>query len=177
MTNCEHIEDSLGVWLDGELSLAEAEMIRLHLESCTQCAEKRRQLEKLNASLKSLLDSNIPQLALEPFWKGLQERIAEKRAWHQEVTQWFRSALAGPAMAWTIPATIAIILGVLSLDSFRKLVAPRNNFAAVESIDAHGRNVVLWREDETKTTVIWLYHNQEGENDSSGENTEAGPSF
>jgi anti-sigma factor RsiW len=177
MTNCEHIEDSLGVWLDGELSLAEAEMIRLHLESCTQCAEKRRQLEKLNASLKSLLDSNIPQLAVEPFWKGLQERIAEKRAWHQEVTQWFRSALAGPAMAWTIPAAIAIILGVLSLDSFRKLVAPRNNFAAVESIDAHGRNVVLWREDETKTTVIWLYHNQEGENDSSGENTEAGHSF
>jgi anti-sigma factor RsiW len=177
MTSCEHIEESLGVWLDGELSLAEAEAIRRHLESCTQCDGKRRQLEKLNTSLKSALDSNLPQLALEPFWRGLQERIAEKRAWHQEVTEWFQSALARPAVAWAVPVVITIILGVLSVDSFRKLATPRNNFAAVESIDAHGRNVALWREDETKTTVIWLYHNQEGENDSSGENTETGPSF
>jgi anti-sigma factor RsiW len=177
MTSCEHIEQSLGVWLDGELSLAEAEVIRRHLESCTQCDGKRRQLEKLNTSLKSVLDSNLPQLALEPFWRGLQERIAEKRAWHQEVTEWFQSALARPAVAWAVPVVITIILGVLSVDSFRKLATPRNNFAAVESIDAHGRNVALWREDETKTTVIWLYHNQEGENDSSGENTETGPSF
>jgi hypothetical protein len=80
-------------------------------------------------------------------------------------------------VAWAVPATIVIVLALLSLDSFRKLVTPRNNFAAVESIDAHGRNVALWREDETKTTVIWLYHNQEGENESSGENSETGPSF
>jgi anti-sigma factor RsiW len=177
MTSCEHIEESLGVWLDGELSLAEAEIIRRHLESCAQCDGKRRQLEKLNTSLKSVLDSNLPQLALEPFWRGLQERIAEKRAWHQEVTERFQSAFARPAVAWAVPIAITIILGVLSVDSLRKLATPRNNFAAVESIDAHGRNVALWREDETKTTVIWLYHNQEGENESSGENTETGPSF
>jgi anti-sigma factor RsiW len=177
MTSCEHIEDSLGVWLDGELSSAEAEMIRLHLESCAQCDRKRRQLEKLHASLKSLVNSNLPQLALEPFWRGVQERIAEKPRWHKEVREWVHSALTGPGVAWAVPATIVIVLALLSLDSFRKLVTPRNNFAAVESIDAHGRNVALWREDETKTTVIWLYHNQEGENESSGENSETGPSF
>jgi hypothetical protein len=177
MSNCEHIEESLGVWLDGELNSAEAEMIRLHLESCTQCDGKRRQLEKLHASLKSLLGSNLPPLALEPFWQGVQERIAGKRTWRQEVTEWVHSALAGPAAAWAVPGAIVVILAVFSVDSFRKLGTPRNNFAAVESIDAHGRNVALWREDETKTTVIWLYHNQEGENESSGENAETGPSF
>jgi anti-sigma factor RsiW len=177
MRNCEDIAESLGVWLDGELSLADAEVIRLHLESCAQCDGKRRQLEKLHSSLKSLLGSNLPQLALEPFWRGVQERIAEKRTWRQEVTEWIHSAFAGPAVAWAVPAAIVIILAVLSVDSLRKLATPRNNFAAVESIDAHGRNVALWREDETKTTVIWLYHNQEGENESSGENTETGRSF
>jgi anti-sigma factor RsiW len=177
MTSCEHIEDSLGVWLDGELNSAEAELIRLHLESCARCDGKRRQLEKLQASLKSVLDSNLPQLALEPFWRGVQERIAEKQTWRQEVMEWVHSVLAEPAVAWAVPAAIVIILAVLSVDSLRKLVTARNNFAAVESIDAHGRNVALWREDETKTTVIWLYHNQEGENESSGENTETGPSF
>ena len=90
MRNCEDIAESLGVWLDGELSLADAEVIRLHLESCAQCDGKRRQLEKLNSSLKSLLGSNLPQLALEPFWRGVQERIAEKRTWRQEVTEWIR---------------------------------------------------------------------------------------
>ena len=177
MKNCEDIAESLGVWLDGELSLADAEVIRLHLEGCALCEGKRRQLEKLHSSLKSLLDANLPRVALEPFWRGVQERIAEKRTWRQEVTEWVHSVLAGPAGAWAVPVAIVIVLAVLSVDSFRKLAAQRNNFAAVESIDAHGRNVALWREDETKTTVIWLYHNQEGENESSGENTETGPSF
>jgi len=54
---------------------------------------------------------------------------------------------------------------------------PRNNFAAVESIDAYGRNVALLRENETRTTVIWLYQNQEGDNESSGETSNQSPTF
>jgi hypothetical protein len=88
-----------------------------------------------------------------------------------------RSAVVRPGLAWTVPAVIAILLVVFSLNSFWKQRAQRNNFAAVESIDAHGRNVALLREDETKTTVIWLYQNQEGEDESPGENAEASPSF
>ena len=91
--------------------------------------------------------------------------------------EWARSRFAAPGLAWAVPAVIVVLLGVLSLDSFWKLGSQRNNFAAVESIDAHGRNVALLREDETKTTVIWLYQNQEGEDESSGENTETKPSF
>ncbi|HSE89399.1 MAG TPA: hypothetical protein VLJ79_24515 [Candidatus Binatia bacterium] len=91
--------------------------------------------------------------------------------------KWARATFAGPGLAWVVPAVIIIVLGALSFDSFWKLRAQRNNFAAVESIDAHGRNVALLREDETKTTVIWLYQNQEGEDESSGEITEASPSF
>jgi hypothetical protein len=34
----------------------------------------------------------------------------------------------------------------------------------------------LLREDDTKTTVIWLYQNQESD-DEPAENTEAKPSF
>jgi anti-sigma factor RsiW len=177
MKNCEDIAESLGVWLDGELSLADAEVIRLHLEGCALCEGKRRQLENLNSSLKSLLDASLPRVALEPFWRGVQERIAAKRTWRQQVMESIRSGLTGPAGAWAVPAAIVIVLAVLSVDALRKFATQRNNFAAVESIDAYGRNVALWREDETKTTVIWLYHNQEGEDESSGENTETGPSF
>ena len=121
--------------------------------------------------------SNVPRLAFEPFWAGVQERITKKRSWREAVMEWVRSTFAGPGLAWTVPAVIVVLLAVFSLDSFWKLGSQRNNFAAVESIDAHGRNVALLREDETKTTVIWLYQNQEGEDESSGENTETSPSF
>jgi hypothetical protein len=134
-------------------------------------------LEQLHSSLKSLLESDVPRVAFEPFWRGVRERITEKRSWHEEVMKWARATFAGPGLAWVVPAVIIIVLGALSFDSFWKLRAQRNNFAAVESIDAHGRNVALLREDETKTTVIWLYQNQEGEDESSGEITEASPSF
>jgi predicted anti-sigma-YlaC factor YlaD len=175
MKDCNFIRESLGVWLDGELSASDAEAIRLHLESCVRCDGERHQLEKLHSSLKSLLVSNVPRVAFEPFWSGVRERITEKRSWHEEVAEWARSIFAGPGLAWAVPAVIVILLGVLSLDSFWKLGSQRNNFAAVESIDAHGRSVALLREDETKTTVIWLY--QEGENESSEETTETNPSF
>ena len=165
MRTCEDIRELLGVWLDG---------IRLHLQSCTQCNGELRQLERLHSSLKSLIESNGSRVAFEPFWRGVQERIAEKRPWYREVVEWARSTLAGPGLAWAIPA---VVLSVVSFNSIWKLLGQRNNFAAVESIDAHGRNVALLREDETKTTVIWLYQNQEGEDDSSGENTETNPSF
>jgi anti-sigma factor RsiW len=177
MRTCGDIRELLGVWLDGELSPRDAEGVRLHLQNCTQCNSELRQLERLHSSLKSLIESNGPRVAFEPFWRGVQERIAEKKPWHRGAVEWARSTLAGPGLAWAIPAVILVVLSVVSLNSVWKLLGQRNNFAAVESIDAHGRNVALLREDETKTTVIWLYQNQEGEDDSSGENTETSPSF
>jgi hypothetical protein len=68
-----------------------------------------------------------------------------------------------------------LLIGAFSLDSLWPAWRGRsqNNFAAVESIDAHGRNVALLREDNTKTTVIWLY--QEEDDDTS--EAPAGPSF
>jgi predicted anti-sigma-YlaC factor YlaD len=177
MTDCERIRASLNRWLDGELSGSDAEVIHVHLENCPLCEAERRQLEKLQSSLKSLLLSNVAPIAFEPFWDGVRERITVKRSWHEDIIEWARSTFARPGLAWTVPAVIAILLAVFSLDSFWKLGAQRNNFAAVESIDAHGRNVALLREDETKTTVIWLYQNQEGEDESPGENAETSPSF
>jgi predicted anti-sigma-YlaC factor YlaD len=177
MRDCKLTRESLSRWLDGDLGASDAEVIRLHLESCATCDGERRQLEKLQSSLKSLLVSNVPRLAFEPFWAGVRERITKKRSRRAAVMEWVQSRFAAPGLAWTVPAVIVVLLGVFSLDSFWKLGSQRNNFAAVESIDAHGRNVALLREDETKTTVIWLYQNQEGEDESSGENTETNPSF
>jgi anti-sigma factor RsiW len=173
--NCETMREVLGPWYDGELSRHDAEAVRLHVESCARCGQEWRELERLDSALKKHFESQAPQIEFEPFWRAVQQRIAAKRTWHEEVIEWVRSIVSGPGLAWAVPAVILFVLAGLSFNSFWRPGAQRNNFAAVESIDAHGRNVALLREDETKTTVIWLY--QEGEDESSGENTDAGPSF
>lgn len=177
MNDCNVIRKSLGPWLDGELSERDAERIRMHLEDCASCDKERRQLEKLHASLQRLWLSNVPQVAFEPFWDGVRERIIGEPRRRETLPGRVRSRLAEPGFAWTMFAAILALLGVLSWDFFGRPRAPRNSFAAVESIDAYGRNVALLREDETKTTVIWLYQNQEGEDESPEKDTENSHSF
>ena len=179
MTSCEQIQYSLGAWLDGELSSVDAEAVRLHVGACNACGEERKNLEKLNAALKAVL---VPaaDIAFEPFWRAVRGRIEEKRPWTAEWAQRAGSWFTMPSLGWAVPAVILLLLGAFSFDSFFpgwRGAAPRNNFAAVESIDAYGRNVALLREDETKTTVIWLFQNPEDENDSAADNVQKGPTF
>jgi sugar (pentulose or hexulose) kinase len=47
----------------------------------------------------------------------------------------------------------------------------------VDSIDSHGHNVALLRENESKTTVIWLYQDQEGEDEAAEDTAKSGPAF
>jgi len=172
---CENIREVLGAWLDGELSQTDADAVRSHVEGCTECSEEWRRLGKLDAALRTMAVPEDSQIAFEPFWRGVQRRITEKRPWHVEIVEGLRAVFLGPRLAWSIPAIIVLLIGLYSLGVWKE-ETPRNNFAAVESIDAYGRNVALLRENETKTTVIWLYQNQEGDNES-GENSDKSPTF
>ena len=180
MNDCETIREAVGPWLDGELADAEAETTRLHVEACAVCGEERRQLERLRSTLHTVLQTDASKLEFRPFWQGVQQRIAQKNGWYDEIGDWIRGIFTAPRLAWVVPAVIVIVLAGLSIDSFipgAKIGTQRDNFATVESIDAYGRNVALLQEGETNTTVIWLYQPQESENDPSTETTETKPSF
>ena len=181
MTRCDDMRERMGAWLDGELSRSEFEEIRVHLESCPGCREERRQLEKLQASLQDLLVVAPANVSFEGFWPGVEARIKRRRPWYEDLPGWVRDLATPPRLAWAVPAVIVVLLlGIFSLESFwpgMRLAGQRNSFASVDSIDAFGRNVAVLRENETKTTIIWLYQNQEGEDESIGEKSEAGPSF
>jgi anti-sigma factor RsiW len=179
MTNCESVKESLGAWLDGELSPVDGRSIQLHLAQCEACRRERQQLDRLQSVISSVMVS-ASEVAFEPFWRGVQERIAARRTWYSGLTDWFYPRFSPAGLAWAVPGVIALLLALLSLDSVVPVwrqEAARQNFASVESINAYGLNVALFRDDETNTTVIWLYQNQEGEDESSGETTETGHSF
>jgi anti-sigma factor RsiW len=177
MNGCEDKVASIERWLDGELSGAESESLRVHMAACAGCSEARSRLEKLQSTLTGVLLSEAQRVDFMPFWRAVQLRINEKRPRYQDALDWMRGVLPASRLAWVVPAVIGLLLAGVSLESDWRGGAGRNAFATVESIDAYGRNVALLREYDTKTTVIWLYQDQEGENESAEETAPSGPTF
>ena len=176
MSQCDNIQETIGRWLDGELQTVESEAVRRHVETCPDCAAARQRLEKIQATLGGLLAAQAAQLEFAPFWREVRRRIEEKRPWHEELIERAQSLLTGPRLAWAVPAAIMLVLGLVSLVKW-PVGGQVSNYASVESIDTHGRNVALLRDDKTKTTIIWLYQDPEGENENAEEATKSGPAF
>lgn len=178
MRDCENIRESIGSWGDGELSPAESESVRAHLAGCTDCAEAQRRLEKMHVELKAALTSRAAQIDLSSFWRGVERRINERRPWYADLLDWSRDLFTAPRVAWMVPAVIGVLLAVMSTDVWRDIWrGSRNSFASVESIDAHGGSVAVLRQPETRTTVIWLYQDQEGENETAEDPAKSAPTF
>jgi anti-sigma factor RsiW len=178
MRDCESIQESIGRWLDSELDAAESESISAHLASCEHCRKAQQQLESIQQTLRKTLVAEAQQIEFLSFWRGVQLRVAQRTSWHEQVLQWARETFTLSRAAWLVPASIALVLAILSLESYIPgWREGRNSFASVESIDAYGRNVALLRENESKTTVIWLYDNQEGENETADESAKSAPAF
>jgi hypothetical protein len=180
MNDCETIRQQIDRWLDGELVPTESETVRAHVGGCGECGEVRRQLEKLQLLLRSELASEAARVQFMPFWREVQQRINQKRPWHVDLIDRVRDSVTAPRVAWVVPVAIMLVLVALSLNSYLpgwRFGGARNNFASVESIDAYGRDVALLREDDTKTTVIWLYQNEEGENEAAEGTSKSGPAF
>jgi len=175
MSQCETVQESIGPWLDGELKAADSEMVRRHVEICPDCGAEHRRLEKIHTTFADILSKESSQLEFAPFWREVRRRIDERPPWYQELIARARSMSTSPRLAWAVPAAIVLVLGFLSLTKWP--LGQVNNYASVESIDTHGRNVALLREDETKTTIIWLYQDSEGENENVDETTNSGPAF
>ena len=166
----------MGSWLDGELGPAENEAVRAHVAGCSDCGEARRRMEKIQLTLANILKAESSRVEFAPLWREVERRINEKRSWREEAIEWFQSVFTAPRVAWAVPAAIVLVLGLFSLNKWQ-VSGQGNSFVAVESIDAYGRNVALLREDETKTTIIWLYQNPEGDNENADEAAKSGPSF
>lgn len=178
--DCDAIKRSLGTWLDGEASPSGAELIRTHVEGCPSCLGEKKRLEWLQASVKGILEREASGLAFEPFWDGVRQRILETRPWQDRLWDWARAAFYAQRLAWVIPVVIVFFLGLFSLEQFFpgwRWGSNRGNVTAVDSIDGHGFNVAVFRESRTKTTVIWLFENQEDEDESSGESSSTESAF
>ena len=62
MNGCEDKIASIELWLDGELSGAESESLRVHMAACAGCSEARGRLEKLQSTLTGVLLSEAQRV-------------------------------------------------------------------------------------------------------------------
>jgi anti-sigma factor RsiW len=177
MNECERVEESLERWLDGELSGVESEQMRAHVTGCANCAEAQQRFEKIERALNEVLIGDAGKIAFPVFWRELERRIEEEKPWYRGLLERARNLGGAPWAAWAVPGLIAILIAVFSLESYFPHARSRSNLATVESIDAYGRSVALLREDESKTTVIWLYQNQEDDDEAAEETPQPGPAF
>jgi hypothetical protein len=177
MNDCERMEESIGRWLDGELSAGESERMRAHVGECASCRAAQQRLEKMERALGSVLVAGAANVEFAPFWRELERRIEKKISWREALRDRAGDWFGAPRAAWAVPALIALLIAIVSYESYFPFWRSRNNLATVESIDAHGRSVALLREDESKTTVIWLYQDQEGDDEAAEETPQPGPAF
>jgi len=179
MRNCTTVQRSLGAWLDAELGEAERQEIREHLEKCPSCLAEKRRLERLQSALGEALRARASGIAFEPFWREVQRRISEREIpWHARFWDWVRSILYPQRLAWVVPVAMVFLVGAFSLREFFPgwlSGSQRTARTVVDSIDGHGLNVALFRESESRTTVIWLFEDHEEEDEASGSSTQGNP--
>ena len=176
MSECESIQESIGRWLDGEMPASEGESVRAHVARCADCGEAQRRLEKMQIALKNVLAAETTPIEFMPFWRAVERRISEKSAWYDDWLDRARGLFTAPRLAWAVPVAIGLLLVLFSTDGLR-FGGSRGSFASVESIDAYGRSVALLRQNESKTTVIWLYQDQEGDNETADDSAKSAPVF
>ena len=180
MKTCEDVQRSLGAWHDRELNLSDSTFISDHIKSCGGCAREHAQLLNLESALTSFFQHQTAPVTTEKFWHQLEAQLVRRPSLWERASRFVASVMVPARVAWTVPVVIGIFLVAVSGLNLLERNAPtagRNNFAVVDSIDAFGRSVALWREDETKTTVIWLYQPDEGDKEVVEQPAQASPTF
>lgn len=117
--DCRKIEQLISPFIDGELTLAEAEILRAHLSSCANCAKEYEAMAQLSAACKEWGDILIPAPA--GFKDDLMLLLNKEIAHQESITarvgsgHWlsrnWKQATAGVA------AAILLVIGTLSMSS------------------------------------------------------------
>ena len=177
MMSCDEIRDSLGAWLDQELEATAAEEVRAHLERCPACLRQKERLELLDATLKRALESRSAEVTFDGVWSAVERGIRKPVPWYQPLWDRIDFGFSPFRPAWVLSFAAVLFLGAFLLVRYLPEWSARNSFTFVESLDAHGSNVALFRDSGSRTTVIWLFESPENQDEVSEEAPAANAGF
>jgi anti-sigma factor RsiW len=177
MKSCEEIKESLGPLLDHELEASAVEPLNAHLNQCPGCFAEKERLAVLDGTLKSALESRSSEVSFDAIWSGVERRIEKAVPWYQHWWDRIVVMLPDARPRWAVPIAAVLLLVVFSALLYLPRWRASNGFTFVESVDAHGSNFALFRQAETRTTVIWLFEDLENHDEAPEESSTVNPSF
>src|ERR1700722_2269799 len=136
--NCQECYDYVDAYIDNELDIASAILVKQHLRECLGC----QQFLQSRKALGILLDNpqvryRVPGLLLERVQSALPVSKPEVKQ-HSEsrfVIPWF-------SIPFALAATIAVVLGLVSLDHGGVFDRSQGNALAQEAISSHLRSLL-----------------------------------
>jgi anti-sigma factor RsiW len=136
--NCQECHDFIDAYIDNELDVAAAILVKQHLRDCSQC----QPLLESRKALRALLDN--PQLQFEvpdSLRKKIQSVLpaatssTKHRSGRRSVIPWF-------SVPFALAAAVAVVLGLVFLYQGRTLDGSRGNALAEEVISSHVRSLL-----------------------------------
>ena len=136
--NCQECYDYVDAYIDNELDIASTILVKQHLRECLGC----QQFLQSRKALGILLDNpqvryRVPGLLLERVQSALPVSKPEVKQ-HSEsrfVIPWF-------SIPFALAATIAVVLGLVSLDHGGVFDRSQGNALAQEAISSHLRSLL-----------------------------------
>ena len=136
--NCQECHDFIDAYIDNELDVAAAILVKQHLRDCSQC----QPLLESRKALRSILENPQLQFEVSDSLRGKIQSVlpaATSSAKHQSgrrsVIPWFSVPLA-------LAATIAVVLGLSFLYQRATLDRSQSNALAEEVISSHVRSLL-----------------------------------
>ena len=136
--NCQECNDYIDAYIDNELDVATTILVKQHLRDCPGC----QQLLEARKAVGALLDNpqvrfEVPDSFLDKIQSVLPAPRSEvkQRSGNRFVIPWFSVPLA-------LAATIAVMLGLVSLNPGGKFDRSPGNALAQEVISSHVRSLL-----------------------------------
>jgi anti-sigma factor RsiW len=161
VTACDHVRQSIGAYVLGALPPDEAADVRLHLESCPECAAELAALSPLPELLGAA--SGAAAATEEPLPAAFEERLLDAYARERALAAPRRRRRRLPRLRWLVPAgglvAAAAVALVIALGDGGEAQAPRYDIAfrqAGPTATAATASGFLESLDEGTELHIWL---------------------
>jgi anti-sigma factor RsiW len=108
VSDCQAIRSSLGRFLDGELSPAEAAGIKAHVQGCSACRQEVQALLSIAARLDAIVVPPVPADSAD----AIMARVHATAPWRQRMFDFWQAWPPGMRIAAIGAATAACLIGV-----------------------------------------------------------------
>lgn len=167
--SCSSVSKLLEKYFDQEATDKERLLVKGHLQSCPACQHALTSME----GLRTLIKAPVEEAArLEDFpwvWQKIDREIRsqEKVSWWRSLRSWMDISPLFKKKVW-IPAvaTIAVLL-FISTQVILKKIPSYSETSVVEYIESETYNIMVYESEKTKTTVIWLFDEEDQESSRS----------